>query len=331
MRAVGVMEFGASPELMELPKPTPGPGEVLVRLAAASLNPFDRAISEGFLRHMPHVFPLVLGIDGAGVVEEVSEGIDRFEVGDAVYGAFMHEPLGKGTLAEYIAVPEDALISKAPNRIPLTRAAAAPGGGMTAIGLVNATRIDADQSVLIVGASGGVGLFAVQLAATRGARVIATARPDAERTVLEMGATSTIDYTHGSVADRVREIEPSGVDVLLDLISDPEPFAANAEVVRAGGQAVSLRYAAGPQALASDQIRVINFNSREQPGALGFLEELTQAIDRGRLRIVVDAEVPLEEAATIAARAQDGARGKTLVVIERKEVPQIALRDPLSL
>ena len=114
MKAVAVEEFGQTPRLMVLPRPVPGPDEILVRLAAGSPNPFDRAIYEGFLRGLPHVFPLVLGTDGAGIVEAIGERVKRFAVGDAVYGIFAHEPLGKGTLAEYVAAPEDVWVTKAP-------------------------------------------------------------------------------------------------------------------------------------------------------------------------------------------------------------------------
>jgi NADPH:quinone reductase len=314
MRAIAVEEFGASPRLMELPEPTPGPGEVLVRLAAASPNPFDRAIHEGFLRHLPHVFPLVLGTDGAGVVEAAGDGVDRFEIGDAIYGVFAHEPLGKGTLAEYVSVPQDAWLTRAPCRIPLARAAAAPTAGMTAIGVIRATEVDAGQTVLIVGATGGVGSFAVQLAAARGARVLATARPDAAAMVSALGAARAIDYADGEVADRVRRIEPDGVDVLLDLISDPDPFLANCALVRDGGQAASIRYAAGPEALGGGRIAVTNFNLRAHPDAPGLLRELTDEIDVRALEVVVDTEVPLEGASGfLTARAFGGARGKAVI------------------
>jgi NADPH:quinone reductase-like Zn-dependent oxidoreductase len=301
---------------MELPKPEPGPGEVFVRLTGAALNPFDRAVYDGFLRHLPHTFPLILGFDGAGIVEEVGEGVERFTEGDAVYGVFAHLPFGRGTLAEYIAIPADALIAAAPSRVSLLEAAGAPGAGMAAIGMVEETEIAAEQKVLIVGASGGVGSFAVQLAAARGARVIATSRPDAAEQLRSLGASETIDYGQRSVAEELSEIEPDKVDVLLDLVSDPEPFAANVELVRDGGRAMSLKYAAQSEALDSERIDVVNFNLREHPRAPEFLEALTAAIDTGRLRVVVESKVPLEEApAVIASRGLRGTRGKIVIEI----------------
>ncbi len=316
MKAVAVEEFGGTPRLMELSKPAPAPGEVLVRLVAASLNPFDRAVFDGFLRHLPHAFPLVIGFDGAGVVEEVGDGVERFEVGSDVYGSFAQMPLGKGTLAEYIAISDDALIDIAPRRIPLLEAAATPGAGMTAVGLIDDTGVSAGQTVLIVGAGGGVGGFAVQLASIKGAEVLATARSDSTERLRSLGAAETLDYGRGPIAERVREFAPGGVDVLLDLVSDPESFSANVELVRDGGRAVSLRYAAQEEASASGRVDVGNFSLREHPKAKEFLVGLGKAIDNDGLQVTIEAELSLEEApAAIAKRELRGARGKTVIKI----------------
>lgn len=315
MKAVAVTEFGGPPSLMELPRPVPAAGEVLVRLEGASLNPFDRAVYDGFLRHLPHTFPLVIGFDGAGIVERLGGDVERFARGDRVYGSFAHLPLGRGTLAEYISIPADSLIGAAPSRLSLPEAAAAPGAGMTAVGLIAETRVASGETVLIVGASGGVGGFAVQLAAARGARVLATARPDATALVRSLGAWETVDYAQRPLVDRASELAPDGVDVLLDLVSDPEPFASHLALVRDGGRAVSLRYAAGEEALASERVDVANFSLREHPRAAEFLARLTREIDEG-LRVTIESELSLERApGAIAARELRGARGKTIVRI----------------
>lgn len=316
MKAVAVTGFGEAPRLMELPKPTPAAGEVLVRLVGAAPNPFDRAVYDGFLRHLPHSFPLVIGFDGAGIVEEVGEGVERFEKGSKVYGSFAHLPLGRGTFAEYIAISSDSSIETAPKRISLLEAAAAPGAGMTAVGLVDETAIAAGQTVLIVGASGGVGGFAVQLAGAKGACVLATARPDAAERLRSLGAAKTIDYGQRSVAGQIPEIAPGGIDVLLDLVSDPESFSSNVEMVRDGGRAVSLRYAAQAELLASERVEVVNFSLREHPRASEFLRTLTEAIDGDGIGVVIEAELSLEEAPVLlAARELRGARGKTVIRI----------------
>ena len=316
MRAIAVEEFGKPPRLMVLPRPVPGPDEILVRLAAGSPNPFDRAIYEGFLRDLPHVFPLVLGTDGAGIVEATGDSVKRFAVGDAVYGIFAHEPLGKGTMAEYVAAPEDVWVAKAPRRISLCQAAAAPTAGMTALGVVEKANIRPGHTVLVVGATGGVGSFAVQLAAARGARIIATARPNAAEMVLRLGASSAVNYERDRLADGVSAIEPNGVDLLLDLISDPVAFEANAALVRDGGAAISIRYAAAPDAPYSSRIDAINFNLRAHPDGLRLLTELTDEIESGSVTVVVDEEVSLENApGFLSSRALGGARGKAVIAV----------------
>src|SRR5579863_2950848 len=107
MRAIAVRQLGEVPEMMDLPKPTPGPGEILVKLRAAGVNPFDWKIIDGVAEAgRPHVFPLILGVDGAGTIEAVGSEVKTFAVGDGVYGQFLHSPVGIGTYAEYVIAPE---------------------------------------------------------------------------------------------------------------------------------------------------------------------------------------------------------------------------------
>jgi NADPH:quinone reductase-like Zn-dependent oxidoreductase len=321
MRAVAVTEFGGTPQLMDLPKPSPAAGEVLVRLVAASFNPFDRAVFDGFLRDLPHSFPLVIGFDGAGMVEEIGEQVDRFRPGDAVYGSFAHVPLGRGTLAEYIAIPENTLIDHVPDGISLKEAAAAPGAGMAAVGLLEETRIEARETVLIVGASGGVGGFAVQLASARGARVFATARPDDAHRLRSLGAVETVDYSTGSLVERVQGLAPDGIDVLLDLVSDPPGFLANVALVRDGGRAASLTYAAQADLLEGERIDALNFSLRLHPRAHDILEALGRALSGRPLDVQIEAELSLEQAAAaVGARGTRGARGKTVVSISPEDL-----------
>jgi NADPH:quinone reductase-like Zn-dependent oxidoreductase len=236
MRAVAVSKAGDPAELMELPIPRPGPGEVLVELAAASLNPIDVGIAQGYFEdRMPHVYPIVLGVDGAGRVAEVGEGVRGLRVGDSVHGQFLCTPIGHGTFADYALVPEfpdSGALQRTPDGMPAGIAAALPTAGMTAVGVLEAIGLRAGQSILIVGAAGGVGVFAVQLAAARGAQVVATARPDADRWIRQLGAIQTVDYTSGDVAGQVRRAFPGGVDAVLDLTRDPDGFSQYAGLVR---------------------------------------------------------------------------------------------------
>lgn len=317
MRAVAVSAFGATPEVIELPRPEPGPGELLVRLAAAGLNPMDWKAAEGeFDGHMPHTFPLVLGFDGAGTVEAVGEGVARFAVGDHVYGQFFRAPIGNGTYAEYVVVPErlaTGAVARPPDGVPAPRAAALPTAGITALGAVREAGVSDGQTVLIVGATGGVGSFLTQLAAARGAKVVATARADAAAAVRELGAAETVDYDLGPIDEGVRSGHPDGVDVLLDLVSDATSFARHARLVRAGGIALSLLFAADEPAQAARGVRGVNYAPR---GKQRLLDQLSAEVRDAGLRIPIEATVPLDQApAALARNRAGGSRGKTVIRI----------------
>jgi NADPH:quinone reductase-like Zn-dependent oxidoreductase len=317
MRAVAVSEFAAEPRLMTLAKPEPRAGEVLVRLVAAAVNPFDWTIAQGLVAaRAPHVFPLILGVDGAGIVERVGEGVERLVLGDHVYGVFLHSPYGKGTYAEYITVPEHALIARAPRTVPLSQAAAAPTAGMSALALMRLAAPARGQTVLIVGATGGIGSFALQLAAGLGAKVLATSRPDSVARLRALGAYACVDYIDRGVSEQLTRLAPEGVDVLLDLASDAGDFAANLRFLRAGGRAVSTRYGADATTLDSSGIELVNLDLTGTHGSLALLEELTGLIDDGSLRIDVRREISLEDAAAVFGPGGDQARrGKTLIGI----------------
>ncbi|MFJ9416903.1 MULTISPECIES: NADP-dependent oxidoreductase [unclassified Streptomyces] len=313
MRAVAVSAFGEQPQLMELPQPEPGPGEVLVRLAAAGLNPIDWKLADGkFGSAVPAVFPLVLGSDGAGEVLAVGTGVRRFTVGDAVFGQFQRPEQGGGSYCE-IAVADEQAIAPAARSVTYATSAAVPTAGMTAYNLVEETRISEGRRVLIVGATGGVGTFATQLAAGRGAEVLATARPAMAELMRNLGAAETFDHTAGPVADQVLAAYPDGVDVLIDMTSDPEGFVELTRTVRDGGTAVSLIGSADADVLTEHNLRGFNFVNRPSPQ---LLEILAGQVDAGRLTVLVGREVPLEEAPDALAASRTGrAQGKTVVAI----------------
>jgi len=321
MRAVAVERFGQTPRLMRLPVPILGPGEVLVRLHSAALNPFDWTIAQGWVAaRAPHVFPLILGVDGAGVVVQCGPGVQGFAAGDAVYGAFLHPPYGRGTLAEYVAVSVTAPIARAPDTIALAATGAAASAGMSALALLELAHLREGQSILVVGATGGVGSFATQLAHGRGAHVIATAQDDAAAEMRALGASATIDHTAAPLAAQLAPLMPDGVDILLDLASDSGAFAANLALVRPGGCAVSSRYAAVPAVRNSRGVTVANLDLTAQHASPELLMRLTSAIDGGQLTIPITTELSLEDApAALAAVHGRGARGKTLIVILDRE------------
>ena len=197
--------------------------------------------------------------------------------------------------------------------MPAEIAAVLPTAGMTALGALDAIGLTFGQSILVVGATGGVGVFAVQLAAARGAEVIATARPDADRWIRDLGATQTVDYTAGDVAEQVRKSYPGGVDVVLDMTHDPARFADNAELVRDGGAAVSVALVATEQLLGSERITVMNFMMQDKPDLLA---RITAEAVAGRITVPIQQTVPLDEVPGALERSNaGGARGKTTVRI----------------
>lgn len=304
MRAVAVPDFGAPARVVELPEPRPDAGEILVRIEAAALNPFEQAIAMGVMRPLRHVFPLVLGIDGAGVVEAVGAGVKRFAVGARVCGAFLTEPLGRGTLAEVAVTNADGAVVQAPATLTWLDAAVAPSAGMTALGLVGAAELQPGADVLIVGAAGGVGSYLVQLALARGVQVTAVARRRHHDALRELGAHAVVDPgTH------VR----TRADVLFDLVSDADGFAAYADLVRDGGRALSLRYAAGAP---EGRIRTSNFNIRAHPDLRRLLMQIVRELESGRVRSIVGRVLSLDEAARFAiAPGGAGTHGKTAVQV----------------
>jgi NADPH:quinone reductase-like Zn-dependent oxidoreductase len=226
MRAIAITDFGAAPALIDVPKPTPEPGEVLVRVQASSVNGFDLAVAGGMLKGMmEHRFPVVLGKDFAGTVAIAGEEVLGFAAGDEVFGVVMKPFLGDGSVAEYVSVGTGLGLAPIPAGLPMAAAGALGLAGTAALDTVHAIAPAPGESVLIAGATGGVGAFATQLAASRGARVIATAKPGTEADfALGLGAAHTADYT-GDLVAQVRAIAPGGVDAVLHFAGDAAQLA----------------------------------------------------------------------------------------------------------
>src|SRR3989475_2914164 len=193
MRALAIRHYKARMEMIELPRPEPGPGELLVRVRAAGVNPLDYKIRDGAVKVLlPFSFPLILGTDLAGDVEAIGPGVTKFKLGDAVYSRLDNDRIG--AFAEYAVVRESAAARK-PARLDYTQAASLPLVGLTAWQtLIELARLRAGQKVLIHAGSGGVGTFAIQLAKHLGAQVATTAGAKNHALVKALGADVAIDY-----------------------------------------------------------------------------------------------------------------------------------------
>ncbi|GAA5102194.1 NADP-dependent oxidoreductase [Nocardia iowensis] len=311
MRAIVVRKFGATPELADMPVPEPGPGMVRVQMEAAGVNPFDAKMAGGILDgKLPHDFPMILGVDGAGTIGTVGAGVSRFAVGDRVVGKFLTPPVGHGSFAEYAVIPETGILARVPEGVPTVAAAALPIAGVTAQDIVDATKIEPGQTVLIVGATGGVGSFLVQLANIAGAHVIATARGEVADQMTRLGAAETVDYTAGSLRDQVAAAHPEGIDLLYDLVSPPAALAELTGLVRAGGTVYSTIFSTDENLLRKHGLHGGNI---ESTGGAPELARLLERVAEGDVVVPIDATVPLADGAAVIGAT--GARGKTVLAI----------------
>jgi NADPH2:quinone reductase len=313
MRAIAMTDYDSGVALQEVPMPQPEPNELLVRAHASSVNRIDVLVAGGMMKGMmEYEFPAVPGQDFAGMVEDVGSGASRFEVGDDVFGFLAKLTVHEGGWADYVTVPEDGFVARKPSGLDFTEAAALPLAGVTALVAVDAVDPQQGERVLVVGADGGVGGYAVQLAAKRGATVIATAKPDDEQRLRTLGAAETIDYTQQNTAAAVREHHPAGVDALIDSVNEADGFASLADLVREGGRAASSLGAADEDGLAGRNIIATNVMASADPGVM---ERLAALVAGGELEPAIDAVLPFDETPAAIQKFAAGKRGKIVISI----------------
>ena len=312
MKAMRFHEYGGPDVLRyeDVEQPTPGAGEVRLRVAATSFNGVDAGIRGGYLQGpFPVTLPHTPGIDVAGTVDALGEGVENVAVGDAVV-AFL--PMtAPGAASEFVIAPTEVL-STAPTSIPLPDAAALPIVGLTARqALFDDAGLQEGQRVLINGAGGAVGGYAVQLAKRADAHVIATASARSAERVRSAGADEVIDHTNNSVGDAVAE----PVDVLLNLARiAPEKLVALAALVKDGGVVVNTVPTIDTPADEARGVRAVGVFVRSDAEQLSRLVTL---VDSGELRVDVAERFPLAELADVHSKADAGdLSGKVVVVID---------------
>jgi NADPH:quinone reductase-like Zn-dependent oxidoreductase len=235
MRAYAIDEFGQPGSIRELPDPEPGEGEVALRVNVAGMNATDIFVMAGYMQgYMEHVWPLVIGIDASGVVERVGPGVEHFREGDEVYGYNRKPVVGRGTMADKVALGINGLTHK-PRTLTWEEAAVVCHSALTAAAAVEDVGAASGQTIVLLGGTGGVGSFATQLASERGAEVIAITRPEYTVYAKSMGAAGVVDYTAADPAEQLRELYPGGVDTVIDLVGLPELLAAVGALVKPGG------------------------------------------------------------------------------------------------
>src|SRR5436190_15376770 len=304
MKAVQIHAFGGPDVLQfeDVPRPEPKPNQVLVRVHAAGVNPVDWKIREGYLKTP---LPMIMGIDFSGVVESVGNAVTRFRVGDEVFGQVADE---SGSYAEY-AVAVESDIARKPKELTDVAAAALPVAGLTPWqALFDTAKLAAGQKVLIHGAAGGVGTFAVQFAKWKGARVIGTASGAHVEQVRLLGADEVIDYRKTKFEEVARD-----VDVVLDTIGG-DTQDRSWKVLKRGGVIVSLVQPPSPEKAAAQGARGFFLRQKSNGEQLATIADLVAS---GKVKVNVETVLPLRDARQAQDLSQKGHSGGKIVLEAR--------------
>jgi NADPH:quinone reductase-like Zn-dependent oxidoreductase len=310
MRAFAVSRFGEPASVQDLPVPT-AEAQVLVRVRLAGVNPLDNNLL-GRLTEASS-YPFVVGIDFAGVAERVPPGSPGLREGDRVFGmARTH-----GSYAEYTAVAPAAPmepLARIPDGVADEQAAALPTPAVTALRTIDVLEVTAGQHVVVMGATGGVGGYAVQMAHSRGAHVLATVRGDVDE-ARRLGAEEVYDSRAVDVIDALRADHPDGVDAVLDLVNGSDAIRRDAEIIRPGGHLVSTIFAADEAWFAQRHITAHNHATNTNPlvSPQG-LATVVQMLAEGTITARIGSTVDLAGAAQVLADLRGGGlRGKAVI------------------
>ena len=308
MKAIAIDDFGAPPSLHDLPVPEPGEGEVLVRVRTSSVNGFDVAVAGGHLKGMmEHHFPVVLGRDFAGTVAATGAGVQSVRSGEVVFGVVTKPALGDGAFGEYVTAPE-AYTALVPVGLDLAEAGALGLAGTAALSAIDAVAPLPGQTVLVSGATGGVGAFAVQLAAALGACVIATARPGEDEAYLrDLGAHHTVDFT-GDVPAAVVALRPGGIHAVVHLAGDGLELRT---CLLPGGRIASTLGLSGEQ-LDGRAVQVTPVTALPASRTLG---RLAADVVHGQLTVPVQRTYALADVPRALADFAAGTRGKLAISV----------------
>jgi NADPH:quinone reductase-like Zn-dependent oxidoreductase len=310
VRAFAVESFGGAPTIHDLPIPT-ADGAFVIRVTYAGVNPIDYKLVDQLTAASR--FPFVVGIDFAGVLEHVPTGEEDLQVGDRVFGtARIH-----GSYTEYTAVVPGAQaepVARIPDGVTDKQAAVLPIPATTALGSLELLRVAADQRVVVMGAAGSVGGYAVQMARPRSAHVIGTVRGGADE-AHRLGADDVYDTNAGDAVDAIRAAHPDGVDAVLDLVNGPDAIRRDAGMLKARGRLVSTVYAADEDWFAERNIAAYNIASISSPmSSRQGLTEVARTLAAGTITARVGSTVGLEGAADTFDKLRNGAlRGKAVI------------------
>jgi NADPH:quinone reductase-like Zn-dependent oxidoreductase len=303
MLAAVIERFGGPEVLtvMSAPVPAPGPSEVLIAVNTAGVGSWDADMRAGWSPTGDPAFPLILGSDGSGHVAAVGSRVRRFQAGDAVYAYAFANPKG-GFYAQYVAVNANN-VAPAPPSLTLRQAGAIPTTGLTALqGIDGALRLKRGESIVILGASGGVGTLAVQFATLRGARVLAIASgDDGVALARRLGADAAIDGRHADINAAGLEFAPDGVECVLALTGG-KSLERCIELIRRPGR---LAYPNGVEP-APEKVHGIEVVAYDAEAGTKEFEHLNRAVELAKLRAPIAGEYPLEDAGKAHQRLAEG-------------------------
>jgi len=307
-RSLVVKEYGGLDKLqfVDLSRPIPQEGEVLVKIKAASVNPVDRNLLSGGMESTLHAqFPYVIGWDMSGTIEERGHSARRFEIGDKVFGFCRRPFLKSGTYAEYISIPESYLC-KAPEKISLKDVAAVPLAGLTAYqGLITIGKLQPKETIMILGASGGVGSFAVQIAKNIGAKVISVAGTNHQDFIKKLGSDICIDYND---SEWVKKATNNAPDFIFDCAGG-DTRDKGVYAIKKGGRVISLTSNQFPDKSINFMSMFVEPNSHQ-------LQDLANWIDQGKLRVYVSKYFTLDNAIEALKLNQQGrTEGKIIISV----------------
>jgi len=310
MRAFAVQSFGQAAAIHDLPIPSAG-GAFLIRVTYAGVNPIDYKLVERL--SATSTYPFVLGADFAGVIERVPAGERDFRIGDRIFGMARTHGAYAGYTAIAPGVKTDPFAA-IPEGVTDEQAAALPIPAITALGSLELMGVKAGQHVVVMGATGGVGGYAVQMAHSRGAHAIATVRGDAD-TARRLGAEEVYDTKTGDVIAALHAAHPEGVDAVLDLINGKDTITRDAEILKSDGSLVSTVYAADEAWFAERKIKAHNIAGLTNPfSTREGLTQVARMLADGKITARISATVELDAASQILEKLKKGGlRGKALI------------------
>ncbi|HCD54523.1 NADP-dependent oxidoreductase [Haliea sp.] len=324
-----IIERTGGPEVFqyaEIDTPEPGPGEVVVQVAYAGVNPADWKNREGHLAQFrPYVFPYIIGFDAAGRISAVGEGVEGFAVGDRVFTPTNHGQGGQGSYAEFVVANADR-VARIPDGLNFEQAAALPVASLTAWqGLFDRGGLQRGQRALIHGGSGGLGSFAVQFARWAGAEVAATCSTPNVQYLRDLGVDKVIDYRTENITREVQAWAPEGLDFLMDAVG-VSTLPNGLDLVRSGGTFVSIPTLVDdgdiPAAAEAGAARGVNrvFSTMDDTNCARTLEKIAGLLVSGDVRLPPLRTFQLRDVADAHRILQQGhTRGKIVLEVANIE------------